>query len=55
MKKAKKDKGKKNLLLSKEKVRDLRPVTDDQMDQVAGGLGCGTRSEPCTYTRGTGP
>ncbi len=31
---------KKNLLLSTEKVRDLRPVTDDQLRDAAGGLGC---------------
>ena len=55
VKKAKKEKAKKNLLVTKEKVRDLRPVTNDQMNQVAGGLGCGSFSEPCTYTRGTGP
>ena len=36
----KKTKAKKNLLFSTEKIRDLRPMTEDQLREAAGGQGC---------------
>ena len=47
MKKSKKDP--KRLLLSTEKVRQLQPVSDDQLAGVAGGEGC-TNSTRCSNT-----
>lgn len=38
MKKSKKDK--QRLLLSTEKVRELRPVSDQELKQVGGGMRC---------------
>jgi hypothetical protein len=47
MKKSKKDP--KRLLLSTEKVRQLQPVSDDQLDGVVGGSAC-TNSTRCSNT-----
>ena len=48
MKKTKKDrdKGKKQLVVSKEKVRDLRPLPDDKLVNVATGCGVITYQPP---------
>ena len=48
MKKSKRDP--KRLLLSTEKVRQLQPVSDDQLEGVAGGMRCQCNTTGCSNT-----